>query len=1058
MQKIAKQALSSLSSLAKSPANAMGSISHLPAYGHRLLPVLIDEISRDEPDRVLFYTPRNGQPSQGYDEVTTKIFANAIDRLCGWLDSQLGSPTVSKTIAYIGQNDLRYFIIMIASTKLGHRLLLSSPRNSVEGHVSLIKQSGCELWIASSGLGHHEFLQDLHIPSVEAPELSELLDPTLAKPYIYQKSWHEGKSDVLALLHTSGSTGLPKLVPVYLETAATVDGFHLMEPTDGKRPTGVEWTGTRQLCAMPLFHVAGICLGLYSAVFFNWIVVLPSVGPIMQHVIEDALDHISLDSAFISPSVLQDISKSSRVLEKLSKLKFITSAGGPIPQSVGDLIHPRVPIMQTMGMTEGQWLASVVMHPDEWAYYYFHPRTGVEMRPYSEDLFELVFVQNPKLSATQPVFKTFPDLDIWETKDLYSRHPKHPDLWKYEMRRDDLIILSNGEKFNPLAAEGKLISHPWIAAAYLTGRGRFQTAALIYPDDSSFNNSDDTIIDNIWPTFEEVNKSLPAFAQIHRDFVKIVRTPFPCTPKGTLARNETEKSFNADINAIYDRSTHGKPSVHINGTTEDVVRSGIREAIETVSGLVDLKDDDNIFTRGFDSLHVIRLAGLLSSAFYQPLEVEPGTIYTNPTISQLSHSVWTHLEYGPQDRIHHSEVTLEMLAKYIQAFEPPRESKEHIVLTGTTGEIGSYLLDDICKNDKVAKVWCLNRSVDAFQRQVDSAKSKGLSSNWQSKAKFVRYDVTSENLGLSQDDLEEIKNEATAIIHNAWEVNFNLPLSSFDPQFVGLQGLVDVCRATRHKIRFFFVSSISAAMNWPSDLLGPVPEASISRFDAPINGYGSSKLVAEHLLSKAARSGVLSLSVLRVGQVAGPVRTLGEGSIWTRRDWVPAIIDASVHLRALPLDLGSASILDWIPIDLLAEVIGQLVVPVNPVVGQENYYNLLNPRTPSWKDTLPGLKAHLEASFSEKFEIIPLQEWINRMRGAEKTIVKEVSEGSSETARRAQSGLKLLAFFETLASETEGSRGLEWSKANALAQSSILACMEPVSSAWFDTWLTQWGY
>ncbi|ENH73619.1 Linear gramicidin synthase subunit D [Fusarium oxysporum f. sp. cubense race 1] len=1036
----------------------MGSISHLPAYGHRLLPVVIDEIARDEPDGVLFYTPRNGQPSQGYDEVTTKIFANSINRLCGWLDSQLGSPAGPKTIAYIGQNDLRYFIMMIASTKLGHRLLLSSPRNSVEGHVSLIKQSGCEFWIASSGLDHHEFLQDLQIPSVEAPELPQLLDPTPVKPYVYQKSWNEGKSDVLALLHTSGSTGLPKLVPVYLETAATVDGFHLMEPTNGKRPTGVEWTGTRQLCAMPLFHVAGICLGLYSAVFFNWTVVLPSVGPIMQHVIEDALDHISLDSAFISPSVLQDISKSPRVLEKLSKLKFITSAGGPIPQSVGDLIHPRVPIMQTMGMTEGQWLASVVTHPDEWAYYYFHPRTGVEMRPYSEDLSELVFVQNPKLSATQPVFKTFPELDIWETKDLYSRHPEHPNLWKYEMRRDDLIILSNGEKFNPLAAEGKLISHPWIAAAYLTGRGRFQTAALLYPDENSLDKSDDIITDNVWPTFEEVNKSLPAFAQIHRDFVKIVRTPFPRTPKGTLARNETEKAFTADINAIYDRSTHGKPSVHINGTTEDVVRSGIREAIETVSGLVDLKDDDNIFTRGFDSLHVIRLAGLLSSAFDQPLEVEAGTIYTNPTISQLAHTVWSHLEHGPQDKVHHSEVTREMLAKYAQAFEPPREAKEHIVVTGTTGEIGSYLLDVLCNNDKVAKVWCLNRSADAFQRQVDSAKSKGLSSSWQSKAKFVRYDVASENLGLSQDDLEEIKNEATAIIHNAWEVNFNLPLSSFEPQFIGLKSLVDVCRESRHKIRFFFVSSISAAMNWPSDLLGPVPEASIPRFDAPINGYGSSKLVAEHLLSKAARSGVLNLSILRVGQVAGPVKTLGEGSIWTRRDWVPAIIDASAHLRALPLDLGSASILDWIPIDLLTEVIGQLVVPVNPVVGQENYYNLLNPRTPSWIDTLPGLKARLEASFSETFEIIPLQEWISRLRGSEKTIVKEVSEGSSETARRAQSGLKLLAFFEMLASGKEGSRGLEWAKANTLAQSSILACMEPVSSAWFDTWLKQWGY
>ena len=78
-------------------------------------------------------------------------------------------------------------------------------------------------------------------------------------------------------------------------------------------------------------------------------------------------------------------------------------------------------------------------------------------------------------------------------------------------------------------------------------------------------------------------------------------------------------------------------------------------------------------------------------------------------------------------------------------------------------------------------------------------------------------------------------------------------------------------------------------MNWPSELLGPVPEAKIPNFDAPINGYGASKLVAEHLLGRAARSGTLSLSVLRVGQVAGPIKTQGEGAVWARKDWVPAV-------------------------------------------------------------------------------------------------------------------------------------------------------------------------
>lgn len=86
-------------------------------------------------------------------------------------------------------------------------------------------------------------------------------------------------------------------------------------------------------------------------------------------------------------------------------------------------------------------------------------------------------------------------------------------------------------------------------------------------------------------------------------------------------------------------------------------------------------------------------------------------------------------------------------------------------------------------------------------------------------------------------------------------------------------------------------------MNWPSHLLGSIPEAKMANLDAPINGYGASKLVAEHLLSKAAQSSVLSLSVLRVGQIAGPVKTRGEGSVWTQRDWVPAVS----HSRFSPL-------------------------------------------------------------------------------------------------------------------------------------------------------------
>ena len=505
----------------------------------------------------------------------------------------------------------------------------------------------------------------------------------------------------------------------------------------------------------------------------------------MQHVIEETLDNIDIDSAFVSPVVLSDIAKTPRVLDKLKKLKFVTSAGGPTPPSVGNIIHSRVRFWQTMGMTEGLVVPSVITHPDEWAYFHFHPCCGFEMRRYSDILFELVFVKKKELAATQAIFLTFPDLDIYETRDLYSRHPTVPELYKYETRKDDLVILSNGEKFNPLAAEMKLAGHPWISAVYIAGRGRFQVGALLSPEENRRDASDLAIIEAVWPAIKSVNQHLPAFAQIHRNLVQIVRTPFPRTPKGTLARYEMEKAFSKEIAALYQNSAVPESqsslptdSLDIDGSSIESISAGLRKAIQVVSPgleLEQIRDEDNLLENGLDSLHIIRLSRLLNSVFLSSsIRTNPGTIYSHPSVAQLGQVLWTQLHDVHQAnqetqtaQLLRTRAVSQTLAKYLSSFAVSREEpKEYVVLTGTTGAVGSYLLDAICKNDKVAKVWCLNRSstADAACRQAELAHSRGLSSDWKGKVRFVQMDLTCEALGLNQPDLVEIRNQATIMI------------------------------------------------------------------------------------------------------------------------------------------------------------------------------------------------------------------------------------------------------------------------------------------------------
>lgn len=133
------------------------------------------------------------------------------------------------------------------------KVLLSSPRNSPEVHLSLIQQSDCKFWITTPGVGKFDFIK---LPSIRVPEVNELLDPKAVKPYRYEKEWQEGRNDTLCLLHTTGSTGLPRLIPITLAAASSGDALGGMKRIQGKLPTLAEWSGTKMLNALPLFHVS----------------------------------------------------------------------------------------------------------------------------------------------------------------------------------------------------------------------------------------------------------------------------------------------------------------------------------------------------------------------------------------------------------------------------------------------------------------------------------------------------------------------------------------------------------------------------------------------------------------------------------------------------------------------------------------------------------------------------------------------------------------------------------------------------------------------------------
>ena len=52
------------------------------------------------------------------------------------------------------------------------------------------------------------------------------------------------------------------------------------------------------------------------------------------------------------------------------------------------------------------------------------------------------------------------DQDAYATSDIVVPHPTHPGLWKIAGRADELIVLSNGEKTDPVPLGKYMILSP----------------------------------------------------------------------------------------------------------------------------------------------------------------------------------------------------------------------------------------------------------------------------------------------------------------------------------------------------------------------------------------------------------------------------------------------------------------------------------------------------------------------------------------------------------------------------------------------------------------------
>lgn len=189
---------------------------------------------------------------------------------------------------------------------------------------------------------------------------------------------------------------------------------------------------------------------------------------------------------------------------------------------------------------------------------------------------------------------------------------------------------------------------------------------------------------------------------------------------------------------------------------------------------------------------------------------------------------WNHLEMKMEEAgtlmedvptVNPEQPLLEMVDKYsknfenhIPSLEPPAE--EIIVVTGTTGSIGSSILAECLKSPNVKHVYALNRpSTDPRSAQKVAFAERGFDPSLvdTQKLTFLNADLAAGDLGIGESLLEELRTTVTHIIHAAWLVNWSLDLSQYEPSIKSTRNLIDLALSSPLPTppRIIFISSIA---------------------------------------------------------------------------------------------------------------------------------------------------------------------------------------------------------------------------------------------------------
>lgn len=802
-------------------------------------------------------------------------------------------------------------------------------------------------------------------PGVQVVDIGALRRNAMAAP---APCCSPAPADLMYVIFTSGTTGVPKGVAVEHRSVAALIDWHnrRFQVDDQSRSTSMAALG---------FDVAhweiwsSLCAG--SRLYLLSDEVRRDAGELVQRFARDKITH-----AFVPTVMAAEVVRHST---EPSALKYLFTGGEKLNPVVTDHIH--FTLVDYYGPTETTIWSTYHLVPSaslgrdpsigtpvEGAHVWILDKTMREVPAgavgeicISGECLARGYLHNERLTAEKfPPHPFEAGQRIYRTGDLGRRLPD--DSIQFLGRVDEQVKI-RGHLVEPSEVELVLarqpgVRHASVSATAPTDGSPKELVAFLIPDNTGAPHRE--IIAGVR---EGARAVLPDY-MVPGHYAVLDR--FPLNSNGKTDKGALMADFVRTVSPV-------RTFEEVEDRVERAVMTAFQDALEHA----DFQGGDNFFDIGGHSMLAAEVIAALSKELGLALRITD--IYNRPTAESLAAEIRQRQEASDDVSDYISPAALRRDATlpddivFSVPFDAERLiSPNHVVLTGATGFVGIHLLAELLVTTR-AVVHCIVRArtaTEAMRRIREKAEEYKvpISPADMGRVRAHPGDIASPGFGLAADDYDALCRDVEVIYHSASSVNFIKPYAAMKRDNV--DGLVNIIRfAAERTTKALMLLSTISVYSWGYWITGrdvvTEPDDIDQNLDAVCAdiGYVKSKWVMEKIADLAEARG-LPLATFRLGYATYHSQT----GLSASYQWWGRLVKTCLSLGLVPdlheLREGLSSV------DYMTKAIAHIGRQA-PCLGQK--FNLIH--SGEANVSLKQFFDLMERYFGFEFRVVPFRQW-----------------------------------------------------------------------------------